>query len=72
MEKIAEDEEFASLESMDPFLASVLDQDTDIMRAQREGMYASGKGAQTLSTYQESRIRHFHHTLGEYMKEIPA
>ncbi len=72
VEEIAEDEQFASLESMDPFLASVLDQDTDIMRAQREGMYASGKGAQTLSTYQESRIRHFHHTLGEYMKEIPA
>ena len=72
VEEIGEDESFASLESMDPFLASVLDQDTDIMRAQREGMYASGKGAETLSIYQESRIRHFHQTLGEYMEGASA
>ena len=55
-----------------PFLASVLDQDTDIMRAQREGMYTSGKGAETLSIYQELRIRHFHQTLGEYMQDTSA
>ncbi|WP_299309050.1 aromatic ring-hydroxylating dioxygenase subunit alpha [uncultured Croceicoccus sp.] len=72
VEELGEDEAFASLESMDPFLASVLDQDTDIMRAQREGMYTSGKGAQTLSSYQESRIRHFHKTLGEYMQDASA
>ncbi len=68
MEEIGEDDSFAGVESMDAFLASVLDQDTDIMRMQREGMYASGKGAQTLSLYQESRIRHFHKTLGEYVE----
>lgn len=65
---IDEDESFASIESMDPFLASVLDQDTDIMRMQREGMYASGKGAETLSIYQEARIRHLHDTLDKYLE----
>ena len=58
---------FASVPGIDPFLASVLDQDTDIMRWQREGMYASAKGAQTLSNYQESRIRHVHDTLDLYL-----
>jgi phenylpropionate dioxygenase-like ring-hydroxylating dioxygenase large terminal subunit len=67
MEEIGEEDSFAGVASMDAFLASVLDQDTDIMRMQREGMYASGKGAETLSLYQESRIRHFHKTLGEYV-----
>jgi phenylpropionate dioxygenase-like ring-hydroxylating dioxygenase large terminal subunit len=67
--EIGEDDSFASIPSMDPFLASVLDQDTDIMRWQREGMYASAKGAETLSTYQESRIRHLHDTLDKYVGE---
>ena len=68
MVEIAEDERFADVPSVDPFLASVLDQDTDIMRWQREGMYASGKGAATLSIYQEARIRHLHDTLDKYME----
>ena len=67
VEEIGEDDSFASVASMDPFLASVLDQDTDIMRWQREGMYASGKGAATLSIYQEARIRHLHDTLDKYL-----
>lgn len=68
VEVIREDEAFASVASMDAFLASVLDQDTDIMRLQREGMYASGKGAETLSIYQEARIRHLHDTLDKYLE----
>jgi hypothetical protein len=54
---------------LDPFLAHVLDQDTNVMRWQREGMYASEKGAQTLSIYQESRIRHVHQTLDKYLQD---
>lgn len=65
---IAEDVPFASVPQVDPFLASVLDQDTDIMRWQLEGMYTSGKGAATLSLYQESRIRHLHDTLDKYLE----
>lgn len=64
---IAEDVPFASVKGVDPFLASVLDQDTDIMRWQREGMYASTTGVQILSNYQESRIRHLHDTLDKYL-----
>lgn len=65
---IAEDVPFASVPEVDPFLASVLDQDTNIMRWQLEGMYTSGKGAATLSLYQESRIRHLHDTLDKYLE----
>jgi phenylpropionate dioxygenase-like ring-hydroxylating dioxygenase large terminal subunit len=67
---IAEDVPFASVPEVDPFLASVLDQDTDIMRWQLEGMYTSGKGAATLSLYQESRIRHLHDTLDKYTEGL--
>jgi phenylpropionate dioxygenase-like ring-hydroxylating dioxygenase large terminal subunit len=66
--QIGEDESYATAKGLDPFLAHVLDQDTNIMRWQREGMYASEKGAQSLSIYQESRIRHMHQTLDKYLK----
>lgn len=65
--EIGEDESYTTVPGMDPFLASVLDQDTDIMRWQREGMYASEKGAETLARYQEARIRHLHETLDFYL-----
>ncbi|WP_068071660.1 aromatic ring-hydroxylating oxygenase subunit alpha [Novosphingobium lentum] len=67
--EIGEHETFASVPSVDPFLASVLDQDTDIMRWQREGMYASDGGGEVLSVYQESRIRHLHDTLDKYLEK---
>jgi phenylpropionate dioxygenase-like ring-hydroxylating dioxygenase large terminal subunit len=67
MVRIGEDESYTAVEGMDSFLAHVLDQDTDIMRWQREGMYTSGKGAATLARYQESRIRHVHDTLDLYL-----
>ena len=46
-----------------PLTQITLDQDTGNLRAQHEGMLASDKGAETLSIYQESRIRAFHDTL---------
>jgi phenylpropionate dioxygenase-like ring-hydroxylating dioxygenase large terminal subunit len=64
---LEENESYTSVSALDPFLAQVLDEDTDIMRWQREGMYASEKGAETLSRYQESRIRHLHDTLDRYL-----
>lgn len=68
--EISEEQLFADVPGLDPFLATVLDQDTDIMRWQREGMYASHKGAQTLGTYQEARIRHMHTTLDKYLEGL--
>lgn len=64
---IAEDQSYTTVPGMDPFFAHVLDQDTNIMRWQREGMHASEKGAETLSRYQESRIRRVHETLDKYL-----
>jgi hypothetical protein len=47
--------------------ADVTDQDTEnLMRIQR-GIKTSRTGVATMSVYQESRIRHFHRTLEEYM-----
>ena len=47
--------------------AMIVDQDTDnLMRIQR-GLRASRKPGVTLARYQESRIRHFHATLDDYM-----
>ncbi len=44
------------------------DEDTVNMAAQTRGMKASRKGSQTLGNYQESRIRHLHKTLDNYLK----
>jgi phenylpropionate dioxygenase-like ring-hydroxylating dioxygenase large terminal subunit len=65
--EIGENDSYRDVPGFDPFFGLVLDQDTDIMRWQREGMYASGKGAESLSIYQEARIRHVHDTLDKYL-----
>ena len=64
---IAEDESYAKADTLNEFTAHVLDQDTSIMRLQQEGMHASAKGAETLSTYQEYRVRWLHETLEKYL-----
>jgi phenylpropionate dioxygenase-like ring-hydroxylating dioxygenase large terminal subunit len=65
--RIKEHELFADVPGIDPFVGKVYDQDTQIMRWQQEGMRASRKGAASLSTYQESRIRRVHETLAKYV-----
>jgi hypothetical protein len=52
-------------------LASVLDQDTDNLQRQRDGVKASIKPGQTLGNYQEARIRRLHMTLDEYLGAPP-
>ena len=47
--------------------AMVVDQDTTNLRRIQRGLRASKKSGVTLSNYQESRIRHFHRTLDQYM-----
>ena len=64
---IEEDESWSIAPGIPPFSGHVLDQDTSIMRFQQEGMHASAKGAQTLSSYQESRVRWLHETLEKYL-----
>lgn len=47
--------------------AMVADQDTDNLKRIQKGLRASKKPGVMLADYQESRIRHLHHTLDAYM-----
>jgi phenylpropionate dioxygenase-like ring-hydroxylating dioxygenase large terminal subunit len=47
--------------------AMVADQDTDNLMRIQKGLRASKKPGVTLARYQESRIRHYHQTLDDYM-----
>ena len=47
--------------------AMVADQDTENLYRIQKGLRASKKPGVTLAQYQESRIRHFHATLDDYM-----
>jgi hypothetical protein len=48
-------------------LGPVFDQDDSNMAAVQKGMIASKKGAVSLASYQESRIRHLHQTIDKYL-----
>ena len=63
--KLGMDDSYTSVEGFP--LGMVLDQDTDNFRRQWAGIKASTKPGETLGNYQESRIRHFHHTLDKYV-----
>jgi phenylpropionate dioxygenase-like ring-hydroxylating dioxygenase large terminal subunit len=67
--RIPEEMNYVDVEELAAFPLSQItfDQDTGNLRAQHEGMLASEKGAETLSIYQESRIRAFHDTLEKYL-----
>ncbi len=71
MVKIPEEMPYVEVKELAAFPLSQItfDQDTGNLRAQHEGMLASEKGAETLSIYQESRIRAFHDTLDKYMSK---
>lgn len=49
--------------------AMVADQDTENLYRIQKGLRASKKPGVTLAQYQESRIRHFHATLDDYMSK---
>jgi hypothetical protein len=65
--RIGIDDSYTSVDGLDAALGHVYDQDTNNLRAQQEGFKASKKLGQTLGNYQESQIRHFHHTLESYL-----
>lgn len=62
---------FAEAEGMDPGFGVILDQDTDNLHAQQEGLEASAKPGLTLGDYQEIRVRHFEQTIDKYMAMVP-
>lgn len=50
------------------YLGPILDQDTATLERVQRGLTTSKKPGVTLAHYQESRIRHFHSTLGRYLE----
>jgi phenylpropionate dioxygenase-like ring-hydroxylating dioxygenase large terminal subunit len=51
------------------YLARVLDQDENNIRANQRGLLAGRRRPNTLSLRQEGKIRHFHHLLDEWIPE---
>ena len=56
---------------MEPGFGRILDQDTDNLLAQQEGLETSVKDGITLGNYQEIRIRHFEMAVDRYVA-MPA
>ncbi|VWX54213.1 SRPBCC family protein [Novosphingobium sp. 9U] len=71
VEILDDDQSFAEAEGMDPGFGRILDQDTDNLYAQQEGLEASAKPGITLANYQEIRIRHFEAAVDKYMAMEP-
>jgi len=65
--RLADDQSFTEAEGMDPGFGAILDQDTDNLILQQEGIEASAKRGLTLGNYQEIRIRHFERAVDKYV-----
>jgi nitrite reductase/ring-hydroxylating ferredoxin subunit len=68
---LSDDQSFKEAEGMDPGFGRILDQDTDNLYAQQEGLEASAKPGLTLGNYQEIRVRHFERAVDKYMAMAP-
>ena len=62
---------FTEAEGMDPGFGAILDQDTDNLFLQQEGLEASAKRGLTLGNYQEIRVRHFEKAVDKYLAMEP-
>ena len=58
---------FTEAEGMDPGFGAIMDQDTENLFLQQEGLEASAKRGLTLGNYQEIRIRHFERAVDKYL-----
>ncbi len=67
VEVLADHQSFAEAKGMDPGFGHILDQDTDNLYAQQEGLEASAKPGITLGDYQEIRVRHFEQAVDKYI-----
>lgn len=64
-----EDEEFKDIEPLIGRYSVILQQDYENFGRIRRGMQASKKQTIDLANYQESRIRHYHQTLDQYLSD---
>jgi nitrite reductase/ring-hydroxylating ferredoxin subunit len=69
--RLADNQSFKEAEGMDPGFGAILDQDTDNLILQQEGIEASAKRGLTLGNYQEIRIRHFERAIEKYLAMAP-
>jgi phenylpropionate dioxygenase-like ring-hydroxylating dioxygenase large terminal subunit len=58
---------FTEAQGMDPGFGAILDQDTENLILQQEGLEASAKRGLTLGNYQEIRVRHFERAIDKYV-----
>lgn len=65
--RLEEHQSFTEAEGMDPGFGAILDQDTENLLLEQEGLEASAKKGLTLGNYQEIRIRHFENTVEKYV-----
>ena len=68
---LGDDQSFTEAEGMDSGFGQILDQDTDNLFLQQEGLEASMKKSLTLGNYQEIRIRHFERAIDRYVALPP-
>lgn len=66
LNRLPDDQPFSAAAELGA-LGPVFDQDMNNLGAMTKGLRASKKGAVTLASYQESRIRHHHETLDKYL-----
>jgi hypothetical protein len=64
---LRDDQSFKEAAGMDPGFGQILDQDTDNLFLQQEGLEASAKPGITLGNYQEIRVRHFERAVDRYV-----
>lgn len=69
---LTEEQSFCDAEGMDPGFGAILDQDTENLLLQQQGVEASAKGGLTLGNYQEIRVRHFEQCIDKYVSGAPV
>lgn len=69
--KLTAGQSFKEALGMDPGFGDILDQDTDNLLMQQQGLEASAKPGLTLGNYQEVRVRHFEQAVDKYMALEP-
>ncbi|WIA59098.1 hypothetical protein N6H05_25595 (plasmid) [Sphingobium sp. WTD-1] len=68
---LSDKQSFTEAEGMDDGFGRILDQDTDNLFLQQEGLEAAAKKSLTLGNYQEVRIRHFEQAIDHYVAMPP-
>src|SRR3546814_11348513 len=65
--QLEDHQSFKEAEGMDPGFGAILDQDTDNLVMQQQGLEASARSGLTLGNYQEIRVRHFENAVSKYV-----